>query len=644
MTSKKYFGNQSNFFRFRDARDVAAYVSSFQKGVRNYIPAGTVPERDAQPLFSESIQKRTPEKLIRQIKKLSKTPESTEYKRAYKELEEQYSLIALKAIGYSPEAGDIPRENLVSAMSVYLPSLIARFQPGKAKFSTFVTSNIAPKNDTIYQEAQILQIRDGVKLDDPNIKDLAGDINDTANTQETFVQKIDMFEDFSIVSTKSENIKSKIKVKKGDTYKDVIDNNAGQVGEVIFDMPAKKIMKGGANLTAVRTFEEGMPIPSEGQSIQRVFQAGENAAKFIKTLPLLNVTRKTADINKVGENIDVSRDIYGRAIGIKGLVMDYFYEDYTDPKATSKDPKVKRDAETSPGGRSLGLTTQTNVKILKPEFRAPTEETIEKFKQDLGITPKNQPNVYNRDIGQFLKSSAKALSIGVSLSGAQRKLQAKTEAAPVAEKQALKQQTADITTAQGKAAFSERLVSVDNIIKVLDALELDTKGIDKLLKSLDIDATYDFSTALTDTGREEFFEILKKDLFPYMPREFWFKITKTGKVSSDVFTTNNKAYGVKTMTSTSAGYDAVKAKQFNTLKTELRKLAFDPTVKFAPSIKGANFSVAKDYKTMFGTQEKRNDREAIDQWNKDVAFIHKKCGKALITLCKMTRVAKQLEL
>ena len=646
MASKKYFGNQSNFFRFRDARDVAAYVSNFQKGVRNYIAAGTVPERDAQPLFSESIQKRTPEKLIRQIKKIQRTirdpkllEKDPDYKRAYKELEEQYSLIALKAISYSPEAGDIPRENLVSAMSVYLPGLINRYFESKGKFSTFVTSNIAPKNDTIYQEAQILQIRDGVKLDDPNVKDLAGDINDTANTQQTFVQKIDMFEDFSIVSTKSKDIKSKIKVKKGDTYKEVIDNNAGQVGEIIFDMPAKKIMEGGANLTAVRKVEEGMPIPSEGQSIQRVFQAGENAAKFIKTLPLLNVTRKTADINKVGENIDVSRDVYGRAIGIKGLVMDYFYEDYTDPKATSKDPKTKRDAETSPGGRSLGLSTQTSVKILKPEFRAPTDETIDKFKQDLGITAKNEPNIYNRDIGQFLKSSAKALSIGVSLSGAQRKLEAKTEAAPAAEKQALKQQTADITTAQGKAAFSERLVSVDNIVKVLDALELDTKGIDKLLESLDIEATYDLSMVLTDTGREKFFEILKEDLFPLMPKEFWFSISKTGKVTADVFTGSHDNYGDFSMgkykqkdkeegkipkgkkvgdfknPKEKAGYD--------TFRSEIRKLANDNTIKFGANINGANFKVKKSYATMFGTQEKRNDRKAIDQWNKDVALIHR---------------------
>ena len=60
-----------------------------------------------------------------------------------------------------------------------------------------------------------------------------------------------MFEDFSIVSTKSDNIKSKIKVKEGNDFKEVIDNNAGQVGEIIFDIAADKIMKGGANLSLV---------------------------------------------------------------------------------------------------------------------------------------------------------------------------------------------------------------------------------------------------------------------------------------------------------------------------------------------------------------------------------------------------------
>ena len=616
----KYFGGkQPMYFKFNSAQDINAYVASFRKGVRdnNLIVAGTTPDGD--PIFSENIQ-RTPEKLIRIIK--NKNNSASDINQAEAELLAQYNLLALTAIKFDDRAGDIPRKNVVSALSIYLPGLIKRFQPGKGKFSTFVTTNIAPKDDTIYEQAKIQAIRDGVRQDDPNVKDLAGDINDTANTQDTFVQKIDMFEDFSIVSTKSNDIKSKIKVKEGQTFKEVIDNNAGQVGEIIFDIAADKIMKGGANLSLVTKYKEGMPIPAEAQNIQRVFNAGENASKYIKTLPLLNVTRKTADINKIGENIDVPRDIYGRAIGIKGLVMDYFYQDYVDPKATSADRAVKQDAETSPGGRSLGLTTQTNVKILKPEFRNPTPETIEKFKRDLGITPKGEQNIFNRDIGQFLKSNAKALSIGVSLSGAQRKLE---------QAGAAKTDIAKVTAAQGRAAFSEGIVFVDNMSKVMDLLQLETKGIDGVLKSVGIQATYDLSTVLTKTNREKFFEILKNDLFPLMPKEFWFSINKNGKVTSDAFTVSHKNYwgDVKfSMSETKKGSGVYKNPEeraaYNTFRDELRKLALDPSVKFAPSIKGANFSVQKSYKTMFGTQEKRNDKKAIDQWNEDVGFIHRK--------------------
>ena len=612
----KYFGGkQPMYFKLNSAQDINAYVASFRQGVRdnNLIVAGTTPEGD--PIFSEAVQQ-TPEKLIRIIKNKNKS--ASDIEQANRELLAQYNLLALTAIKFDDRAGDIPRKNVVSALSIYLPGLIKRFQPGKGKFSTFVTTNIAPKDDTIYEQAKIQAIRDGVKLDDPNIKDLAGDINDTANTQDTFVQKIDMFEDFSIVSTKSSDIKSKIKVKEGDTFKEVIDNNAGQVGEIIFDIAADKIMKGGANLSLVTKYKEGMPIPAEAQSIQRVFNAGENASKFIKTLPLLNVTRKTADINKIGENIDVPRDIYGRAIGIKGLVMDYFYEDYVDPRATSTDRAVKQDAETSPGGRSLGLTTQTNVKILKPEFRSPTPETIEKFKRDLGITPKGEQNIFNRDIGQFLKSNAKALSIGVSLSGAQRKLE---------QADAAKTDIAKVTAAQGRAAFSEGIVFVDNMSKVMDLLQLETKGIDGVLKSVGIQATYDLSTVLTKTGREKFFEILKNDLFPLMPKEFWFSINKDGKVTADVFTASHDNYGDFSMSETKKGSGVYKNPKeragYNTFRNEIRKLANDETIKFGAKVNGANFNVTKSYKTMFGTQEKRNDRKAIEQWNKDVALIHR---------------------
>jgi hypothetical protein len=249
-------------------------------------------------------------------------------------------------------------------------------------------------------------------------------------------------------------------------FKSVTSKYAGKVGEIVFNIPAKKIMEGGANLVPTTKFKDGMAVPSEAQNIQRFFSAPQNLEKFVRTLPLYNVAEKDADINELGENIDVSRDTYGVAIGLRGLPLDYFYEDFVDPRAASKDKEIKKKSITSPKGRSLGLTTQTQVKRRKPEFRNPTPEVIDKLKKDLGITPeRTQPNIYNRDVGQLLKGMAKVYSINASLSAAQRFQEAKLEKAPEIEKKAIKQDTADITAAQSKLAFSKDAVSTSNNLK-----------------------------------------------------------------------------------------------------------------------------------------------------------------------------------
>ena len=278
--------------------------------------------------------------------------------------------------------------------------------------------------------------------------------------------KIDLLK-LPVVDKVSDKIKSKVKPVKGDGHKEIISKHAGEVGQLIFDIPGDKIVKGGANLTAVTKYEEGMPIPGEAQNIQRVFNAPQFAEKFIKTLPLYNIVERTGDINLKGENLDVSRSAFGVAIGLKGLPMNYFYEDYIDPKSLSKDPIVKAESITSPKGRSKGLTTQTQVKKLKQQFINPTPETIEKFKRDIGLTPKFEANEYNRDIGQLQKGVAKVVSMNVSLSAAQRNLETKLNKAIKEGKspkiiQQIKQQTADITGAQSKIAFSKDVADQKN--------------------------------------------------------------------------------------------------------------------------------------------------------------------------------------
>ena len=465
-------GDMNMFMRFDTFEDISRYIDSFQENVKQ----GAVilpPDDEVQPgsQLSEAYAG-LPVDLLIEITKTSN--DSKQIKDAQAEIIKQFDNLALNALGFDAQAGDIKRANVVAEARKFLvdrkdkktgeiiPGILNRFDPTTAKFSTFVDVNMRPKRAQIYELAKTTQDRTAKKLDAPEVKELEGDVNETTNTEDTFVQKIDVL-GFATVGKLLDQIAGLVKVKPGDTFKQIIQKFAGKVGEVVFDIPAKKIMEGGANLTAVRKYEEGMPIPSEGQNIQKFFNAGNNAERFIKILPPTNVTSKTADINKIGENIDVSRDVYGLAIGLKGLPLNYFY------KKTGK--------------RSQGLTSQTGVFELKDKFKNPTPEVVEQFKQDIGITPKLQDNVYSRDIGQLLKGVAKVYSINAALSLAQRALETKTEAAPVTEKKAIKQQTADITTAQSKTAFSDAVdIGILDQNAVEEVFEMDDiTHIDKLL-------------------------------------------------------------------------------------------------------------------------------------------------------------------
>ena len=356
------------------------------------------------------------------------------------------------------------------------------------------------------------------------------------NNTEEERSKINMLK-FPVVERVSDKIKTKVKPVKGDGHKEIISNHAGKVGELIFNIPAKKIMDGKANLIPTTKYKEGMPLPAEAQNIQRVFNAPQFAEKFIKTLPLYNVVERTADINEIGENIDVARNAYGVAIGLKGLPMDYFYEDYIDPRSTNSDPKVRAESITSPSGRSKGETTQTQVKRLKSEFINPKPETIEKFKRDIGITPKDQKNIYSRDIGQLQKGVAKVLSMNVSLSAAQRNLEAKLNKAIKEGKsekviQSIKQQTANITGAQSKIAFSKKVVDEKNrfAFSKEDKAKLENQTLSDLLlltqkdwKQIVKDNKQTPINMNTEEGKALFKEFVVNKLSKSLPKDLFFK-------------------------------------------------------------------------------------------------------------------------
>ena len=99
-----------------------------------------------------------------------------------------------------------------------------------------------------------------------------------------------------------------------------------------------------------------------------------------------------------------------------------------------------------------------------------------------------------------------------------------------------------IARPEGVKFAKSRVKTVENIINVKDLLELEEKGIDKLLKHFKVNKTFNLKT---EEGRKKFVELVKKDLLPLMPKEFWFTIDDNGNVKSSVFTYSNSSYGLK---------------------------------------------------------------------------------------------------
>ena len=320
--------------------------------------------------------------------------------------------IIYKALGYSVGKGDISQDDIDSAIKAELlgaaggQGVINTYDPTASKFSTYLQNIFSRRREQVYKAAgldeaklvtgslespQARQVADASDVtgefdNDNNVDDSANDVKinplkfDKVSPKLDNLNKIVKFEDAADVATQD--------------FATISDKFTGPVAQEIFEVPADKITDPKKNLKYSKKIVDGVQVQSEASKIQEFFRVGQNAIDFIKALPLENVSSIEAS-NNIGEIIKVSRDVYGRSIGLNNRLLNYFYE------------KI-------PGKRSSGLTSQTQMWQLKDEFINPTKETVDKFKADLGITPAGQINLYDRNIGQLLKGSAKLVAHNVS--------------------------------------------------------------------------------------------------------------------------------------------------------------------------------------------------------------------------------------
>jgi len=102
---------------------------------------------------------------------------------------DQYNKIGLAAIKFDTRKGDMAREDAIAEINKEFAGIMDRWSPDKGSFSTFVTANIAPKAQGIYDK--YIGQKDATTLDRPEAREVvAEEIDIDVTPQETGRAKI----------------------------------------------------------------------------------------------------------------------------------------------------------------------------------------------------------------------------------------------------------------------------------------------------------------------------------------------------------------------------------------------------------------------------------------------------------------------
>lgn len=401
------------------------------------------------------------------------------------ELVKQYQAIAVEALGYKEAKGSITRAEAISFVDQFFEGILNRYNPYTSKFSTFINSNIRPKRQAFYQQ----EIGDGYlsRIDDPeNKKQIANqEVERTSEVSAQNEKKLIDVRNSRYVKGKMADIENAVDVKPEElsfyTFKVVADKFAAKVAEIIFDVPLKKLDNPQNNLTYAKKFVNGYPEKSEAGRIQDLFRTSEETKSFIKTLPEFNIAGNEVNVNETGEIIDVSDTAKGYSLNTPSLVLKLLYEPYIDKRSKSDDVYKRRKSITSPKGRSKGATSQTQVRRLKSQFRGRiTPEAVLELQEAMGITPKNQFNKYDRNIGQLLKGMAKLYGTKVANVVVRDKINKMDINTAKSKTQIL----ADVGAGKSDIQFSKKIRKEYTSILENSRPELDSKVVDEQISSV----------------------------------------------------------------------------------------------------------------------------------------------------------------
>ncbi len=505
----------------------------------------------------------------------------------------QAQSVAIDAMGYNVAKGDILASEAMQFVATEIESVMNTFDPSKGAFTTHVVNSFKNRRANKFYKQEftpkdIKKTRIGTGFDIVDQSSTETLSERKAREDKETTSKVDP-RSFRIAAPNIKKLENIVNITTSDLtstesdFKSISSKFGAKLAESMYNISDNKVSKN-ANLTYAKKIINGIPENSEAGRIQDDFRNDQEVRKFIKLLPPTNVTSKESEVGTKGEKIPVSKDVQGRSIGLKGRVLDYFYADKT-------------------GERSSGLTSQPFIRRLKPEFTgAISSETIKKLQEDMGITPKGELNIYNRNIGTFLNGIAKLKGSIIANTIATNKvpnIKQKTS-------RSTKQIQADMSAGRSGVQFSEKVKSILSN----PTFKLETRGVDGLLKAYNIDGTFKFKTR---EDVDKYVAEVKKNLLPLMPRAFWF-----GKGGGTVFTPTSKVLGKNEKDLYYDYYvDQMKA---------LGNSDLNPNQKYGEAVlidgKPTDFSVS-GYDTLFKTVDVIKAKTKSG----DIAVFNKKVGK-----------------
>ena len=449
--------------------------SGFRNGKLSRKSQRAIRDRDGGKL--KTSEKNSANRLALEYKK---DPKAFMAGKDYTDLFVQFQSIALSAMGYNVNKGDIVPLSISQDVSTEFDAIMKSYKPvdkdgNKRAFTTYVTSAFKMGRGNKFYKKQLAPKEGRTTMTDAAANKLLS--TDTAESGLDLEERRAKEAEASskkrtidprklpLVSRNINAIEKAVDVKPEKvptaTFKSISDDYSTIVASKIYDVKEDKLGKDSNNLTYADKIVDGRLVKSELGQLQQDFKTIDSTKRILKLLPEYNIVTPESTVDESGERIPTSRDLSGTSLGIANKVLDFFYENYVDPRAKSKDSEAKKSAITNPSGRSKGLSSQSQVKRLKPEFRGDiSNDTVTKVQEEFAEINKDFAGIKDlkarrkaiRDVGQKLKGWGNLVGSIVANTVVDQRI-SKMDLATAKPK---KQIRADVRGGRSKVQFSEK--------------------------------------------------------------------------------------------------------------------------------------------------------------------------------------------